>query len=161
MLWFLKPSLIITVFFLKKTPIFRRKLSKLAENCDHNIDPRLKFIHRLFVGMYVTAVTPRSLPNPLLLAANESLSEFLLQNFIRILKKKLPKYLLSKICVKKWREMLLQVGVQFYAFGADYVYCYSWIFPVGSIQTSLTPVTDGRHWWLLLTAVDDRCFANC
>jgi hypothetical protein len=25
---------------LRKTPIFRRKLSKIAENCDHNIDPR-------------------------------------------------------------------------------------------------------------------------
>jgi hypothetical protein len=24
---------------LRKTPFFRRKLSKIAENCDHNIDP--------------------------------------------------------------------------------------------------------------------------
>jgi hypothetical protein len=26
---------------LRKTPIFRRKLTKIAENCDHNIDPGL------------------------------------------------------------------------------------------------------------------------
>jgi hypothetical protein len=26
--------------FLRKTPIFRRKLSKIEENCDHNIGPR-------------------------------------------------------------------------------------------------------------------------
>jgi hypothetical protein len=31
-------KLIIT---LAKTPIFCRKLGKIAENCDHNIDPRL------------------------------------------------------------------------------------------------------------------------
>jgi hypothetical protein len=31
--------LIITLVF-EKTPIFRRKLGKIAENCDHNIDPR-------------------------------------------------------------------------------------------------------------------------
>jgi hypothetical protein len=24
---------------LRKTPFFRRKLAKIAENCDHNIDP--------------------------------------------------------------------------------------------------------------------------
>jgi hypothetical protein len=30
---------IITMFFLRKTPIFRRKLAKIAENCDHNIGP--------------------------------------------------------------------------------------------------------------------------
>jgi hypothetical protein len=27
--------------FCEKTPFFRRKLSKIAENCDHNIDPRV------------------------------------------------------------------------------------------------------------------------
>jgi hypothetical protein len=26
---------------MRKTPFFRRKLSKIAENCDHNIDPWL------------------------------------------------------------------------------------------------------------------------
>jgi hypothetical protein len=26
---------------LRKTPFFRRKLAKIAENCDHNIDPRM------------------------------------------------------------------------------------------------------------------------
>jgi hypothetical protein len=26
--------------FLRKTPFFRQKLAKIAENCDHNIDPR-------------------------------------------------------------------------------------------------------------------------
>jgi hypothetical protein len=35
-------KLIITLFFLRKTPIFRRKLAKIAENNDHNIDPRLQ-----------------------------------------------------------------------------------------------------------------------
>jgi hypothetical protein len=25
---------------LRKTPFFRQKLAKIAENCDHNIDPR-------------------------------------------------------------------------------------------------------------------------
>jgi hypothetical protein len=29
------------IVFLEKRHIFRRKLSKIAENCDHNIDPRL------------------------------------------------------------------------------------------------------------------------
>jgi hypothetical protein len=33
--------LIITLVF-EKTPIFRRKLGKIAENWDHNIDPRLQ-----------------------------------------------------------------------------------------------------------------------
>jgi hypothetical protein len=32
-------NLIIT-WFLRKSPLFRRKLSKIAENCDHYIDPR-------------------------------------------------------------------------------------------------------------------------
>jgi hypothetical protein len=31
--------LIITLLFEKKRQLFRRKLSKIAENCDHNIDP--------------------------------------------------------------------------------------------------------------------------
>jgi hypothetical protein len=30
---------IITLVFEKKTAIFCRKLAKIAENCDHNIDP--------------------------------------------------------------------------------------------------------------------------
>jgi hypothetical protein len=29
----------ITLVFEKKRRFFRRKLSKIAENCDHNIDP--------------------------------------------------------------------------------------------------------------------------
>jgi hypothetical protein len=32
---------IITLVFEKNAKFFRRKLSKIAENCDHNIDPRL------------------------------------------------------------------------------------------------------------------------
>jgi hypothetical protein len=32
--------LIITLVFLEKRQFFRQKLSKIAENCDHNIDPR-------------------------------------------------------------------------------------------------------------------------
>jgi hypothetical protein len=31
--------MIITLFFLEKRQFFRRKLSKIAENCDPNIDP--------------------------------------------------------------------------------------------------------------------------
>jgi hypothetical protein len=31
--------LIITLVF-EKTPFFRRKLAKISENCEHNIDPR-------------------------------------------------------------------------------------------------------------------------
>jgi hypothetical protein len=31
--------LIVTLFFVKKRQFFRRKLAKIAENCDHNIDP--------------------------------------------------------------------------------------------------------------------------
>jgi hypothetical protein len=34
-------SLIITLVFEKNAIFFRRKLSKIAENCVHNIDPRL------------------------------------------------------------------------------------------------------------------------
>jgi hypothetical protein len=32
---------IITFVFEKKTPIFSPKIGKIAENCDHNIDPSL------------------------------------------------------------------------------------------------------------------------
>jgi hypothetical protein len=32
--------LIISPWLLSKTPIFRQKLAKIADNCDHNIDPR-------------------------------------------------------------------------------------------------------------------------
>jgi hypothetical protein len=31
----------ITLVFEKNANFFRRKLLKIAENCDHNIDPRL------------------------------------------------------------------------------------------------------------------------
>jgi hypothetical protein len=34
-------NLIITLVFEKKRQFFRRKLSKIAENCDYNIDPGL------------------------------------------------------------------------------------------------------------------------
>jgi hypothetical protein len=34
--------LIITLVFEKNANFFRRKLAKIAENCDHNIDPRRK-----------------------------------------------------------------------------------------------------------------------
>jgi hypothetical protein len=33
-------KLIITLVFEKKRQFFRRKLGKISENCDHNIDPR-------------------------------------------------------------------------------------------------------------------------
>jgi hypothetical protein len=32
-------NVIITLVFEKKSQFFRRKLAKIAENCDHNIDP--------------------------------------------------------------------------------------------------------------------------
>jgi hypothetical protein len=32
-------KLIITLVFENNANFFRRKLSKIAENCDHNIDP--------------------------------------------------------------------------------------------------------------------------
>jgi hypothetical protein len=32
-------NFIITLVFEKKCQFFRQKLSKIAENCDHNIDP--------------------------------------------------------------------------------------------------------------------------
>jgi hypothetical protein len=34
--------LIITLFFSEKRHFFRQKMSKIAENCDHNIGPRLE-----------------------------------------------------------------------------------------------------------------------
>jgi hypothetical protein len=37
----LKFDLIVTLFFEKNANFFCRKLSKIAENCDHNIDSRL------------------------------------------------------------------------------------------------------------------------
>jgi hypothetical protein len=33
---------------LRKTPISRRKLSKIAENCNHNIDPWKQFLLQFF-----------------------------------------------------------------------------------------------------------------
>jgi hypothetical protein len=35
---------IITLVCEKERHFFRRKLSKIAENCDHNIDPRITFL---------------------------------------------------------------------------------------------------------------------
>jgi hypothetical protein len=32
-------KILIITLVLRKTPFFRRKLPKIAENCDHNIDP--------------------------------------------------------------------------------------------------------------------------
>jgi hypothetical protein len=32
---------------LRKTPFFRQKLAKIAENCYHNIDPRLGYFCHL------------------------------------------------------------------------------------------------------------------
>jgi hypothetical protein len=37
-------SLIITLVFDKKRPFFRQKLMEIAENCNHNIDPKCKVI---------------------------------------------------------------------------------------------------------------------
>jgi hypothetical protein len=38
---------IITLVFEKNASFFRRKLSKIAENCDHYIDPRREHIYSL------------------------------------------------------------------------------------------------------------------
>jgi hypothetical protein len=40
-------NFIITLVFEKNANFFRRKLSKIAENCDHSIDPRIKGMHQL------------------------------------------------------------------------------------------------------------------
>jgi hypothetical protein len=36
--------MIITLIFEKNANFLRRKLPKIAENCDHNIDPRVVFL---------------------------------------------------------------------------------------------------------------------
>jgi hypothetical protein len=40
-------NMIITLFFEKNANFFSRKLSKIAQNCDHNIDP-CKFFKNFF-----------------------------------------------------------------------------------------------------------------
>jgi hypothetical protein len=40
--------LIITLVFEKNDKFFRRKLSKMAENCDHNIDSRKAYQRFMF-----------------------------------------------------------------------------------------------------------------
>jgi hypothetical protein len=35
--------MIITLVFEKNANIFRRKSAKIAENCDHNIDPKTTY----------------------------------------------------------------------------------------------------------------------
>jgi fructoselysine-6-P-deglycase FrlB-like protein len=40
--------LIITLVFEKNANFFCQKLSKIAENCDHNIDPRMGEIVQLY-----------------------------------------------------------------------------------------------------------------
>jgi hypothetical protein len=44
----LRNILIITFVFEKKRQFFRQKLAKIADNCDHNIDPRYnkKFVRK-------------------------------------------------------------------------------------------------------------------
>jgi hypothetical protein len=45
---------IYNISFLRKAPIFSlRKLTKIAENCDHNIGPRIGFLHALKMGQCV------------------------------------------------------------------------------------------------------------
>jgi hypothetical protein len=41
---------IITLCFFTKTPFFRRKLAKFAQNCDHSIGPWFKFDTDVFFG---------------------------------------------------------------------------------------------------------------
>jgi hypothetical protein len=46
--------LIITLVFEENANFFRRKLAKIAENCDHNIDPRFKATQLLFATLHRT-----------------------------------------------------------------------------------------------------------
>jgi hypothetical protein len=43
--------------FREKRQIFRRKLAKIAENCDHNIDPRVTELGRILAIVYVLWAT--------------------------------------------------------------------------------------------------------
>jgi hypothetical protein len=54
--------MIITLVFEKKTNFFRRKMTKIAENCDHNIDPRANFSHNFFREKSIPAEFSRNLP---------------------------------------------------------------------------------------------------
>jgi hypothetical protein len=42
----------IFIITLRKTPFFRRKLAKISENCDNNIDPRIVFFLRKSVKTF-------------------------------------------------------------------------------------------------------------
>jgi hypothetical protein len=48
-------NVIITLVF-EKTPFFRRKLAKIAENCDHSIDPSAS-LHRLLAFLSLSFFT--------------------------------------------------------------------------------------------------------
>jgi hypothetical protein len=50
--------LIITLVFWEKRHFFRRKLSKIAENCDHNIDPWSPWLH--VAGEFVGKTRPNN-----------------------------------------------------------------------------------------------------
>jgi hypothetical protein len=56
-------NVIITLVF-EKTPFFRRKLAKIAENCDHSIDPSAS-LHRLLA--FLSLIFLRGDSNPGLL----------------------------------------------------------------------------------------------
>jgi hypothetical protein len=42
--------------FWEKRQFFRPKLSKIAENCDHNIDPRWLSYQNLIILVYITNI---------------------------------------------------------------------------------------------------------
>jgi hypothetical protein len=58
--------MIITLVFEKNTNYFRRKLAKIAENCDHNIDPR-SLIDKIYnFGVRQVSDASRLRPLPML-----------------------------------------------------------------------------------------------
>jgi hypothetical protein len=48
-------NIIITLVIEKNGNFFRRKMSKIAENCDHNIDPRLAGIGNFYFNVELSA----------------------------------------------------------------------------------------------------------
>jgi hypothetical protein len=52
----LKKKIIVTLVFEKNANFFRQKLAKIAENCDHNIDPWSRCFYHLMQEFTVVQV---------------------------------------------------------------------------------------------------------